>query len=192
MWCHAQYLSGQLAEEGAFATQEQGKHQMVRTLRVVYAFYQYYWLLFSSPFAILLNCSHPSSWVFASFSFFFSSPPHRGAGRSERVIAWFFVANWSKITTVLSTQHGAQTHDLGIISTTQLLVKINSIPDEPRTDAQWRVDQWYLTWRQPSLSRAPHTITWTSVDTYMTIYVFMGQIQCFTIANDARSSACTA
>jgi len=60
MWCHAQYLSGELAEEEVFATQEQAELWLVRTLYVVCAFYQYYWLLFSSPFAILLNCSHPN------------------------------------------------------------------------------------------------------------------------------------
>jgi len=41
------------------------EQQVMRTLHVVYAFYQYYWLLFSSPFAILLNCSHPSPRVLA-------------------------------------------------------------------------------------------------------------------------------
>jgi len=35
------YLSGDLAEGGAFATQEQAKDRVVRTLHVVYAFYQY-------------------------------------------------------------------------------------------------------------------------------------------------------
>jgi len=35
-------LSGELAEGGAFATQEQAEHRVVRTLYVVYAFYQYY------------------------------------------------------------------------------------------------------------------------------------------------------
>ena len=56
---------------------------------------------FFSPFAILLNCSHPNPWDFCLFlSFWFSSPSHRGGGRSERVTAWFFVANWGKITTI--------------------------------------------------------------------------------------------
>ena len=90
--CHAQYLSGELA------TQEQAEHQVVRTLHVVYAFYQCYWLLSSSPFAILLNCSHPNPWVFC-FSFWFSPPSHRGGGGSERVTAGSFVANWGKTTT---------------------------------------------------------------------------------------------
>ena len=62
-------------------------------------FYQYYWLLFSSPFAILWNCSHPNPRVFAFFSFGFSSPSHRGGGRSERVTVWFFVGNWGRATT---------------------------------------------------------------------------------------------
>jgi len=39
---HAQYLSGELAEGEAFASQEQAEHQVVRTLHNVYAFYQYY------------------------------------------------------------------------------------------------------------------------------------------------------
>jgi len=42
MGCHAQYLSGELAEGGAFATQEQAELRVVITLHVIYAFYQYY------------------------------------------------------------------------------------------------------------------------------------------------------
>ena len=67
MRCHAQYLSGELAEGGAFVTQEQAEHWVVRTLHVVHAFYQYCWLLLSPPFAILLNWPHPNPWVFAFF-----------------------------------------------------------------------------------------------------------------------------
>jgi len=52
---------------GAFATQEQAEHRVVRTLHYVYAFYQYYGLLFSSPFAIPLNCSYLNPRVFAFF-----------------------------------------------------------------------------------------------------------------------------
>jgi len=40
MWCHAQYLSGELAGGGASATQEQAERWVVRTLHAVYAFYQ--------------------------------------------------------------------------------------------------------------------------------------------------------
>ena len=67
MGCHAQYLSGELAEGGAFATQEQAELRVVITLHVIYAFYQYYWLLFSSLFVILLKRSHPNPRVFAFF-----------------------------------------------------------------------------------------------------------------------------
>ena len=42
MGCHAEYLSGELAEGGGFSTQEQAEHRVVRTLHVVYSFYQYY------------------------------------------------------------------------------------------------------------------------------------------------------
>jgi len=51
---------GSWLKEGLFATQEQAEHWVVRTLHVVYAFDQYYSLLFSSPFTILLNCSYPN------------------------------------------------------------------------------------------------------------------------------------
>ena len=73
-WGHAQYFSGELAEGGAFAAQEQAEHRVVRTLHVAGALGQYYWLLFSSPFAMLLNCSHPKPWVFCLFPS--DSPPH--------------------------------------------------------------------------------------------------------------------
>jgi len=56
-----------------FATQGEAEHHVVRTLHVLYAFYQYYCLLFSSPFAILLNC-YPNPRVFCLFPA--DSPPH--------------------------------------------------------------------------------------------------------------------
>jgi len=49
-----------VAEGEAVATQEQAERWVVRTQHAVYAFYLYYRLLLSSPFAILLNCSHLS------------------------------------------------------------------------------------------------------------------------------------
>ena len=79
MWCHARYLSGELAGGEAFATREQAEHRVARTLHIVFAFYQYYWLLFSFLFAILLNCSLPNLWVFAFFLLILLPvPPGRG------------------------------------------------------------------------------------------------------------------
>ena len=69
---------------------------------VAYAFFnQYYWLLFYSPFAIVLNCSHPNPWFFVFFSLLILLliPLWRG-GRNERATVWFFVGNWGKITTM--------------------------------------------------------------------------------------------
>jgi len=82
MGCHAQYLSGELAEGGGFATQQQAEHWVVRTLHVVRSFYQYYSLLFSSPFAVLLNCSQPNP---QALPFLSDSPPHpSGEGEGVR------------------------------------------------------------------------------------------------------------
>ena len=87
MWCHAQYLSRSLLKNRLFATQEQAEYWAVRTLHVVYAFYQYYWLLFSSPFAVLLNCSHPNPWVFAFFLLILLPiPPGRGKERESHSV----------------------------------------------------------------------------------------------------------
>ena len=81
-------ICGELAEGEAFATQKQAEHRVVRTLCVVYAFYQYYWLLFSSPFAILLNCSHPNPGVFAFFLLIpLSIPPGRGKEWESNCVA---------------------------------------------------------------------------------------------------------
>jgi len=84
MGCHAQYLSGELAEGGVFATQEQAKHRVVRTLHIAYAFLSVV-LLFSSPFAIQLNRSRSNPRV---LSFTSDSPPHstwKGEGVGEKL-----------------------------------------------------------------------------------------------------------
>ena len=41
--------------------------------------------------------SQPMSFL---LSFWFSAPSHWGGGRSERAAAWFFMASWSKTTTL--------------------------------------------------------------------------------------------
>jgi len=78
-------FQGGLAEGGGFATQEQAVNWVVRTLRVVYSSYQYYSLLFSSPFAILLNCSHPNPRVLPFLSDFPPHPTGEGEGVREQL-----------------------------------------------------------------------------------------------------------
>ena len=56
-------------------------------------------VFFSLCHSVKLFSSQPMS--FCIFSFWFSSPSHWGGGRSERITAWFFVAKWGKITTLV-------------------------------------------------------------------------------------------
>jgi len=79
MWCHAQYLSG-----GAGWSRVVCYLVVSWTLSskkiVLYTFFLSVFLLFSSPFAVLLNCFYCNTWGFA---FSFSSPSKQGRKKWE-------------------------------------------------------------------------------------------------------------
>ena len=94
MWHHAQCWSGELAKREAFsclgASWALGGENTVCCI----CFYQYYWLLFSSPFArrvsVKLFSSQPASFYLLSFGL--SSPSHVGGGKEWKsnsvVLLW--------------------------------------------------------------------------------------------------------
>jgi len=76
----------------AFAAQEEAEHQAVRTLHAICI------LFISIIVVIFFSLCHPVKLLLSqpmsfAFSLCFSSPSHKGEGRSERATAWFFVAN---------------------------------------------------------------------------------------------------
>ena len=101
MWHHAQYLSGEGAERGGIcysgARWALGGENIARFMCFLISIIAIFYSLCHS---VKLFSSQPSSFA---FYFRFSSPSHRGGGRSERVTAWFF-ANWGQTITTFSPQ----------------------------------------------------------------------------------------
>ena len=90
-WCHAWYLS-EVAGQSRVISYSGASWAWGGEKIALCIFFSSVLLFFSSPFAILLNCFYPNPQVLPFPS---DSPPHpTGARRSERVIAWFFVAIW--------------------------------------------------------------------------------------------------
>ena len=98
-WPNAQQIAGGAGWRRGCAAWEQAGHQAVRKLQCVsltlYVLLVVLSLLFSSFFAVLLNCLYPNLRVLPLSS---SSPPiPLGWGGSERAAAWFFIAGWAKL-----------------------------------------------------------------------------------------------
>jgi len=85
--------------------------------------------------SVKLFSSQPTS--FCLFSFWFSSPSHQGGGRSERVTAWFFVANRSKTTTCMLRHHSLfKPSDERKMRTSLTTVRWPELPRRQETSAE--------------------------------------------------------
>ena len=98
MWCHAQYLSGGLAEGRGFCYSGASWASGGENTGCCICFVSVLLIVgfFSLCRSVKLFSTQPTSFA---FSFWFSSPSQWGGGRSEKATAWFFVANWGWTTT---------------------------------------------------------------------------------------------
>jgi len=124
MWHHAQYLRGELPVGEDFATWKQAEHWVVRTLHVVSAFYQDCWLLFSSPFAVLLSwfSSCPTregegvrEWLRGSLLQTEAKPQQRQMRRVRNITIHFIMGKYTSNTPLKGSANSVNGRSIGLM-----------------------------------------------------------------------------